>query len=355
MAIKGRRNPKHDARAGAEPTSPSQGGLAPGKRTRTQRRVRGGAKTPGAGASRRGAADAAPAAEGEVGRDLLAGERGPTRAELLGEAGREEEGETLVERIRSRFDSEPEPGERSPDELVQDGVLEEGERDHTSAEDADAAIQEELAMYVGGAVEDGRQIAGMVAVVGDADWETVGLNQYGEDRWEDRRDRINAFVDRDGRVFVHKDRGNAGTMVHEACHKYSTRDLIQVSQPLNEAVTEYFTRLVCERADIDISGRGNYQANYDCATELVAMVGEATVAASYFDGDTDGLRSAFREARDRLRDRDDNLLTRMKSRAEWNTFVEATSANEWDEATALCEGEPLETPDDDEPPDPPWG
>ncbi len=227
-----------------------------------------------------------------------------------------------------------EPGQMNPEQLVHTGVNEQGSVEHTSARDADDAVQEVLGEYVEGAVASGRRISGMVAVVGDAAWDTAGENHYG-DRWEDRRDRINGFVDRSGRVFIHKDRGNAGTMVHEACHKYSVRNLVRISQPLNEGVTEYFARKVCEGAGIDISDRTNYQSNYECTAELVELVGEATVASAYFDGATDELREAFVQARNQSQGRSGGVLGNMESGAEWNVFVSRTRANDWQAASDL--------------------
>lgn len=209
-------------------------------------------------------------------------------------------------------------------QMFQSGTTAEDNSSHTSAADADSAIQKHLATYVGDAVKAGRKISGMVAVVGDADWDRAGTAHYGKPTWDGgKRDSINGFVDARDRVWIHKDRGNAGTMIHEAVHKYSSDELIGLSQPLNEGVTEYFTRKVCAALTTPIS-RGNYQGNYDCVVSLAGLVGEKTVASSFFDGKTSALKDAFVAAR---------------SKADWDTFLTATKSGKWADAAKLCKKE----------------
>ncbi len=183
---------------------------------------------------------------------------------------------------------------------------------HTSALDADAAIQAHLPAYVSGGVTAGRQIEGYVAVVDTTNWNIAGEHHYGASVWATKR--INGFVDSAGRVWIEQNSGNPGTMVHEAIHKYSSDKLIGVSQPLNEGVTEYFTRLVCNADGINITGRANYQNNWTTATKLVTLVGEAIVAGAYFDGDMKTLKSTFVAA---------------KSASDWRNFIKETKNNNW--------------------------
>ncbi|WP_053004315.1 DUF4157 domain-containing protein [Flavobacterium sp. ABG] len=187
---------------------------------------------------------------------------------------------------------------------------------HTSAVDADAAIQTHLSAYVGGGVAEGRQIEGFVAVVDTLNWNIAGENHYGASVWATKN--VSGFVDSERRVWIEQNSGNPGTMVHEGTHKYSTRTLINLSQPLNEGVTEYFTRMVCNAAGINISTRTNYQDNWTTATKLVALVGEAVVAAAYFDGDTDTLESTFVSA----------------GGTGWSTFLNETKSGNWTAADA---------------------
>ncbi len=183
---------------------------------------------------------------------------------------------------------------------------------HTSALDADAAIQAHLATYVSGGVAAGRKIEGFVAVVDTTNWNIAGEHHYGASVWATKS--INGFVDSAGRVWIEQNSGNPGTMVHEATHKYSSDQLIGVSQPLNEGVTEYFTRLVCNADGINIGGRANYQNNWTTVTKLVTLVGEAVVAGAYFDGDMETLENTFVAA---------------KSASDWTNFITETKNKNW--------------------------
>jgi negative regulator of sigma E activity len=206
--------------------------------------------------------------------------------------------------------------------MFQPGTTAEDGKSHTSAGDADTYIQTHIATYVAEAVKNGRQIAGLVAVVDNADWDRAGIAHYGASTWNGgKKTQINGFVDSQGRVWIHKDRGNAGTMIHEAVHKYSDHGLIGISQPLNEGVTEYFTRKVCAAVTPPITGRLNYQNNYDCVVVLVSLVTESTIASAYFDGKTDELKNAFIKA---------------KSETDWDDFIGETKQNRWANATRLC-------------------
>jgi hypothetical protein len=204
------------------------------------------------------------------------------------------------------------------DALVRLQIFETGTVAHTRAIDADAAIATHLGSLVAGAKGDGRQIAGMVAVVGDDDFNVAGINHYGADVWATKS--LNGFVDSDDRVWIHRDRGNAGTMIHEACHKWSKDDVLDLSQPLNEGVTEYFTRKVCAAMTPPAAvGRTNYQNNWSVSSALVTLVGETTVASAYFDGATDGLQSAYEG---------------KKSEDDWTAFLTACTAQDWTTAAA---------------------
>jgi hypothetical protein len=203
--------------------------------------------------------------------------------------------------------------------LVRMQVFETGSVTHTKARDADSAISLHLGDLVKNARADGRQIAGMVAVVGDDDFNVAGINHYGADVWATKS--LNGFVDSNDRVWIHKDRGNAGTMIHEGLHKWSKEDVLDLSQPLNEGVTEYFTRKVCAALTPPAAvGRTNYQSNWTVSTALVGLVGETTVAAAYFDGDTDGLEDAYVD---------------KKSDDDWTAFIAATEADDWTTAAGL--------------------
>jgi hypothetical protein len=190
---------------------------------------------------------------------------------------------------------------------------------HTPAIEADAAIADHLGAMVENARGEGRGIAGHVAVVGDDDWNLAGINHYGATVWATKS--LNGFVDGDGRVWIHKDNGDVGTMIHEGLHKHSDEAMIGISQPLNEGVTEYFTRKVCAALSPPFTGRASYTNNYTACVQLAALVGETTLAAAYFDGATDEMQEAFETA---------------KSADDWTSFVRATRANNWATATTLA-------------------
>ncbi len=206
------------------------------------------------------------------------------------------------------------------DALVRLQVFEPGgAAGHTPAIEADAAIADHLGAMVEGARGEGRQIAGSVAVVDDDDWRVAGENHYGAEVWATKS--LNGFVDGDGRVWIHKDNGDVGTMIHEGLHKHSDEAMIGISQPLNEGVTEYFTRKVCAALSPPFTGRTSYPGNYLACVQLAALVGETTLAAAYFDGATDEMQESFETA---------------KSADDWTSFVSATRGNDWATATTLA-------------------
>lgn len=203
--------------------------------------------------------------------------------------------------------------------MVKTGVTEEDGKSHTPADKADEYIRAQLATYVAGAVKAGKQVAGQIAVVDGADWDLAYEKEFGDDG---EQDVTNAFVDHwgSGRIWLHKERGNAGTAIHEGMHKYSTASLINQSQPLNEGVTEYFTRKVCNNLTPKVV-RGNYQSNFEVSKTLVDLVGESVVAKAYFDGDVAGLKKA--------------VLSAGVTAANWKAFLSKTETNEWADADEL--------------------
>ncbi|KPL86097.1 WXG100 family type VII secretion target [Herpetosiphon geysericola] len=204
--------------------------------------------------------------------------------------------------------------------VVSVGMNHSGSVAHTSAPDADIAIRDHLSSYLSDAIADNRQITGRVGVVDDTNWDIAGINHYGQDVWESgKRDGINGFVDSEGRVWIHQDKGNPGTMIHEGVHKYSDDAMIYVSQPLNEGVTEYFTRSTTD--NLGLPSRANYQGNYEFVSSLSSLVGEAVVADAYFNGNMDGLKDAYVNA--------------GYTEAQWDTLIEHTQNNEWADAELL--------------------
>jgi hypothetical protein len=209
--------------------------------------------------------------------------------------------------------------------LVRLGVFETGAAGHLRGPEVDKLIQTHLKDFTKGAVNTGSRIAGFVAVLGAADWDVIGRSEYGDGIWDGgKKNTLNAFVDRSGatpRVFVNKDRGNAGTAIHEACHMWShpTTPIKALSQPFNEGVTEYFARKVCSALNPPIP-RIVYAQNYATAAPFAALVTDTALGKAYFDGDIAAIKTPFVTA---------------KSEAVWTDFMQKTEAEKWAEAQAL--------------------
>jgi len=208
--------------------------------------------------------------------------------------------------------------------IFEPGVTAEDNKTHTKAEDADDIIQKKLGALVADAAKKGRKITGKVMVVDDADWHIAGINHYGADKWLNggKWDAINGFVDAAGRVIIHKDRGNAGTTIHEGLHKYSDGAYLStLGFQLNEGATEYFTRKIADQLDPPIV-RGNYQPNWELTVALKDIVGEDKLAPAYFDGAVDALKNAFISAR---------------SADKWTTLLTKAAAADWVAARAALD------------------
>lgn len=222
--------------------------------------------------------------------------------------------------------------------------LSEGGKEHTPAPEADKLIRDKMDKYVTGAVKAGKQIEGQVAVVGGADWDRAGIAHYGEPVWKTgpppktpKRDAINGFVDSQGRVWIEQNSGNAGTMLHEGMHKYSHDDYLStLGFNMNEGTTEYFTRIICKDLSID---RGNYETQYKLIDTLATKVTTRdVVAAAYFDGAIDGLKSAFIAYRKSKKGFFGRLFTGASQyEADWTDFVAKFRAGEYDKARKYIE------------------
>lgn len=193
-----------------------------------------------------------------------------------------------------------------------------------SAADADELIRTLIpGDYLTAAVADGRQAEGNLAIVDEANF----VIAYEANRGEPPRPTLNGFVDREGRQWVRATRANWGTPIHEAIHNYSEPELIRTSQPLNEGVTEYFTRLVTdqiddpsttadEAADVADARTTIYASNLGFTERLVQIVGEDVVAAAYFDGEVDELRTAF-------------LIETGLPEDSWDSMISHTRDDDW--------------------------
>jgi hypothetical protein len=206
---------------------------------------------------------------------------------------------------------------------------------HMRGDEADVYIRAQLGGLVKDAVRAGRKVEGEVSVVDDADFEVAFRRQWTPILGASTTatlPRVNAFVDVSlpkRHIWVHKDRGNAGTVVHEGMHKYADptlrNELIRkypgagpdagVSQ-LDEGITEYFTREVTNPLGIV---RGNYAEPFKIAAALAGAVGKTVLASAYFDGQFDGLKAVYMSAKG-------------KSMTDWESFAKAAEGKQWSTA-----------------------
>lgn len=198
--------------------------------------------------------------------------------------------------------------------MFKKGKTAEDKKSHTRADNADKFIRKYLGGYVEAAAKAGRKVEGQVAVVDGDDWLAAYKREFGDDGEENI---TNAFVDHpEGRIWIHKNRGNAGTIIHEGIHKYSTGDFLSnVGFNFNEGITEFFTRKICKQLKYK---RGNYESNYKFAVEFVALLGEANVAKAYFDGDVKSLKKLYTD-----------------KGKDWSKLVKAVKDKKWSEAKKL--------------------
>jgi hypothetical protein len=195
---------------------------------------------------------------------------------------------------------------------------------HLPAQEADRHIGTYLTtLGVNASAIAGRKVEGEVSIVDEADWLVAFKRQWGTTY---APTVANAFVDVNlpkRHIWIHKDRGNAGTIIHEGMHKYADPtlrdDLILTHHPtdpisqLDEGITEYFTRKVTVPLGIS---RGNYADPHAVATQLVATVGEKTVADAYFEGKFADLKSRYLSVKG----------------GTWDSFAGAVESKKWSDA-----------------------
>jgi len=199
-----------------------------------------------------------------------------------------------------------------------------------------------LKSYVKAAVKAGKQAEGSVAVMDDANWNRVYQSEFPKEPVGSKAERrTNAFTSTeqsDSPVILNKNRGNAGTAVHEGMHRYQSDNLLnQTNAPFNEAFDEYFTRKVTSHPDLNIA-RDNYEDNYDFLTKhLGPLLGSSTVAqekvmaAVFFGGEVDKLKNAFLKFRTKTKKDSANAAAK-----EWTRLVRDVRKRDWVAAAARC-------------------
>jgi hypothetical protein len=172
--------------------------------------------------------------------------------------------------------------------------------------EVDTIIRTQLNAYIGGAMAAGRMVEGQVSIVGPQDWADAFHRQWKRVSLQGCINTAMAFVDvnQPGRhIWIHNDRGSPGTAVHEGIHKYADptlRDeLINTYRGggddvcnLDEGITEYFTRLAIARGGLGYPRR-SYANQLAAANLLIPRIGLNVVAAAYFDGQFQALKTAF--------------------------------------------------------------
>lgn len=184
---------------------------------------------------------------------------------------------------------------------------------HMSGAEADEFIRQNMGSishlkgYIDTAVGAGKKADGYIAVVGDEDWKRIYEKQY-KGRTAGKDDTFtNAFIANthaDRPAVIHHDRGTRSTAIHESMHRYSELGVLHTyGSPLNEGITEYFTRLITDKDGKPVHGgksnRSNYQKNWTFVQALLGVLGDGLVeqqtalAEAYFSGKVGILRTKF--------------------------------------------------------------
>ncbi len=199
---------------------------------------------------------------------------------------------------------------------------------HMPGPEADKFIKAHMQKLGLDGITKDRRVEGEVSVVGDSEWNEAFKRQWGPFGYTDPT-VCNAFVDVNlpGRhIWVHKDRGNPGTVVHEGMHKYADPTLrdsligqykLKGVSKLDEGLTEVYTREVVTPLGIK---RDNYAEEFQTATKLIAAVGADLVMQAYFAGGYSALILAF---------------AKLKPGIVWDDFTAALEGGKFSQAEAM--------------------
>ena len=197
-------------------------------------------------------------------------------------------------------------GNQAVQRLLQPATSETIQRDkvaHTTGKQVDTYLNASpfIKTYVADKVKGGTKAEGHVHIENAAtfakSWETYSLKRTNPDTgktftaaeataWEPT---VNAF--RDGsEIHIHEERGETGTAIHESIHLFCDgkfRDTMGFT--VNEGATEFFARAICAEQKI---ARGPFYVNERTSVEkLVALTSKEDLAAAYFNGKTDELKT----------------------------------------------------------------
>lgn len=89
-----------------------------------------------------------------------------------------------------------------------------------------------------------------------------------------------------GQIYLDRDRGDPGTIVHEALHLRSSKAFVEgVHQKINEGTTELFTRMVCQKGGVERT-QDDYVPWMKAVEKLVTKSSIEALAVAYFRNDT---------------------------------------------------------------------
>lgn len=219
---------------------------------------------------------------------------------------------------------------------------------HMSGAEADDFIRQNMASighlkgYIESAVGAGKKAEGYVAVVSDDDWKRIYGKQNPKKTVGVDDVNTNAFIANkhpDRPAIIHHDRGTRSTAIHESMHRYSELAVLHTyGSPLNEGITEYFTRLITDKDGNPVKGgksnRTNYPGNWAFVCGLVGILGDnvvsqqTTLAEVYFGGKVALLRTKFVEACDKQAVKESDAVKL------WSDLMDKVDNQNWRDAIA---------------------
>lgn len=189
---------------------------------------------------------------------------------------------------------------------------------HTTGADLDRYTSGSAAIgaHVRTQIAAGHIATGHVHFLAGADFQTRFM-EYAQRRGMSEADAramepgVEAYRD-DTEIYVHQDRGEPATVVHEGIHLYSSdayRD--QMGFNINEGTTEWFMQLVVAEQSMSVL-RPAYGSQVASVKRMAAKAGgQAVVMDAYFNGNIAGLRTAVDNA------------TSAGTFNQWVTFMQA--------------------------------
>jgi hypothetical protein len=219
---------------------------------------------------------------------------------------------------------------------------------HMTAVEASAFIQrgmraiDHLWPYLSGRINAGCRVVGYFAVVDKINWDRVFSAQYPYapigSADEQSVSAFTSFTHADPLIVVRNCRGTRSTAIHECMHLYAMTTIMdEWGSGLNEAVTEYFTRLVADRdgnpARPGSAPRENYQAGWEFVQHcILPLLGaniiqqQTALAEMAFKGHVGLLHSGFRRACTRRGFAEADITQRSRR------FEVAVKAGQWADA-----------------------